>query len=134
MKYIEKYDLYVDEDLVVYKTYAYTHFKEKNMPSCCLVQIPWQKLKNGYMYYRHYAHGKRVSIYLHRLLAEFFIPNPDNKPTVNHINHIRDDNRLENLEWMTRKEQVAFRRLEDTPERIKHREQNLKWYYKKKAA
>lgn len=132
MKYIDKYDLYIDDDLVVYKTYTNSNSNGKPLPSCYLVQVPWRKLPNGYMYYRHYVNGKQVSLYLHRVIAEVFIPNPENKPTVDHINHVRDDNRLENLQWATRAEQVAFRKLEDTPRRIKQREWHRKHYYKLK--
>lgn len=59
-------------------------------------------LPNGY----YLVSIKGKSYLVHRLVAETFIPNPENKPTVDHINRIRTDNRVQNLRWATRKEQV----------------------------
>jgi hypothetical protein len=58
------------------------------------------------------GHGQRM-IQLHRLLAEQFIPNPENKPTVDHINGQIYDNRLENLRWATLSEQRQNRGHDD---------------------
>ena len=59
------------------------------------------------------ANGKRGGILkkLHRLVAETWIPNPDNLPTVDHLNRIKHDNRVENLRWADFTQQCVNRRL-----------------------
>lgn len=64
------------------------------------------KMKNGYEEYHLYKDDKLHHEYAHRLLARYFIPNPENKPHVNHIDGDPTNNSLDNLEWVTHLENV----------------------------
>lgn len=58
----------------------------------------------GYLTLSLYKDRKSTHQYVHRLVAEAFIPNPENKPCIDHLNCVRSDNRVENLRWATYKE------------------------------
>lgn len=60
----------------------------------------------GYMYVGGHAAGTKNSVGVHRVVAMAFVPNPEGKPDVNHKNSIKTDNRAENLEWLTHKENI----------------------------
>lgn len=61
--------------------------------------------KRDYLIVGFTLNGKNINKYVHRLVAKAFIPNPENKPTVNHKKGIKKDNRASELEWATYKEQ-----------------------------
>lgn len=95
----------------------------------------WHKKKQRYVAQSHnnkgycqvwmYAiNGKRKHELVHRLVALAFITNSEGKPEVNHINHIRDDNRVENLEWVTHGENNTIGRKQN----YKHKQE---WYEKR---
>jgi hypothetical protein len=56
---------------------------------------------HGYFYVTISINGIGKSRYIHRLVALTFIPNPDNLPQVNHIDGVKTNNNLDNLEWCT---------------------------------
>lgn len=60
--------------------------------------------RTGYLAIGLHENGTTKTKVIHRLVAETFIPNLDNKPCVDHINGIKTDNRVENLRWVTHKE------------------------------
>jgi predicted DNA binding CopG/RHH family protein len=64
-----------------------------------------RKNSDGYMIVR--LSKPRTTERVHRLVAEAFIPNLERKPSINHINNKRDDNRVCNLEWCTQSENLS---------------------------
>lgn len=66
----------------------------------------YQRDNEGYREVELYKNGKRYRKRVHRLVAEAFIPNPENKEDVNHIDGCKCNNCLKNLEWATRSENM----------------------------
>jgi hypothetical protein len=73
------------------------HLKEK---------ILYQGERSGYKVVFFIKNGIKKSFQIHRLVADAFIPNPENKPQVNHIDGNKVNNKITNLEWVTAKENI----------------------------
>lgn len=72
----------------------------------------------------------KKSIKIHRVVALTFIPNPENKSDVNHINGNKEDNNLENLEWTTRQENMQHYYNYLNPPKTNHRNKAIAMYKK----
>ena len=66
------------------------------------------KNKFGYLKVRLCKNGKQKNFFVHRLVTETFIPNPDNLPEVNHKDENKENNHVENLEWCDRKYNINY--------------------------
>lgn len=101
MKYLEKYDCFIDDDCVVYRM-APVRGNHGNAPGK-LYKVKTHVDKCGYI---RLSLWKVPNPYLHRVVAEAFVPNPMGLPTVDHIDRNKFNCNPENLRWATRKEQA----------------------------
>lgn len=88
-----------------------------NYHRCGKAKIIKQHLRGKYLCVRLYKNKLSYNKLVHRLVAETFIPNPENKEQVNHIDGNKLNNNLSNLEWSTRSENMkhAYRVLKTQP-------------------
>lgn len=63
---------------------------------------------DGYLLVDIFKDGKKTRKFVHRVVAEAFIENPSNLTQVNHRNEIKEDNRVENLEWISQKDNINY--------------------------
>ena len=61
---------------------------------------------DGYFKVNLRKNGENKTCYVHRLIAQTFIPNPENKPEINHIDEDKTNNRVDNLEWKWHKDNI----------------------------
>lgn len=96
VEYLERYNINVREDGLV------TRYKDGDF-----YEYKHQVCRIGYARVRLIVGGKRINFYIHRLVAEAFIDNPERKKEVNHIDGKKNNNHFSNLEWTTRKENMS---------------------------
>ena len=89
---------------------SFNNIKEKNTVCNKLpIMLKRHYDRDGYLRVTINNGDKSKMKYVHRLVAETFISNPNNYEQVNHKNGIKDDNRVENLEWCTRSQNIRHR-------------------------
>ena len=92
--------------------------------------LKWVLNRGGYFHASPYKDGRKHTMGRARLIAHCFIPNPEGKPTVDHINRNRADDRIENLRWATYEEQNINRAPNSMPRNNTSGVRGVSWHKK----
>lgn len=110
-----KYQLFTNGEIIALGRVGARGYtvKDKKLKPC---------IRNGYLSYSLNLEGKTKYYYLHRLIAQNFIPNPDNLPCVNHKDGDKLNNNIDNLEWCSysQNNKHAFEHNLKQPTILKH--------------
>lgn len=113
-------------DRVVEATNRTMHIRGKVLTPCLK--------KEGYLAVGLYRDGREKRMYVHRMVAEAFVPRPEGCDYVDHINCVRDDPRAENLRWVTASENVRHSIDEGHYDVDRHREYLSSEHARRRAA
>jgi hypothetical protein len=90
------------EDFPEYEVSNFGQVRSLKFKRCTILKL--MKKENGYMCVNFMKDSKVYQRLVHRLVAKYFIDNPNNYNIVNHIDEIKDNNHFSNLEWVTQRE------------------------------
>ena len=102
---------------------------------CSKRYLTGRKVGRGYYMVNLYKDGKSKNYYIHRLVAKHYIPNPENKPQVDHIHRDKSDNHVDNLRWVNNSENnqnVGMRKTNTSGHKnISYNKRDDKYQYQK---
>lgn len=108
------------KDIPNFEKYAINTMGQIKNNESGFILKPQVNKQNGYYQIQLRNMDSRKGFYIHRLVAELFIPNPENLPTVNHKDGNKSNNTVNNLEWCTYSDNLthSYRDLERVPNKI----------------
>lgn len=113
LKFIDGYDKYLVSTWgKVYRVDFVEQVLNEDIDFCTrkLHELATETTSKGYLRVALFKNGKRKWHKVHRLVAKAFIPNPYNKPQINHVDGNKENNSITNLEWVTDEENKLHQR------------------------